>query len=605
MKIKHLLPLALLIIAFSKTNSQSVDDIINNYISAIGGYDLFNSINTYKVIYKTEFKSSQKSANTCDTLYFKKPDKYFQKGSVEMGSDGQDYFFYSAYDNKYYIPKLVKKNCAEYVNIIDPAYYLIKYYKSGLTMDFTGIKKYNSNDDAYVLKLINDCGTFEYYIDINSYLLNKISISKEGVVTNRILSDYRSVDGYMIPFQSDYSEKELTYKLTISGIQLNQELSDDIFRLSEKNFVYPLFDYSDSIKVSQSVIKKYYGNVPDTGDAPAQINFLEISEGSLKEKFNTFVREKILELLNKGTQISVWKLPCGYGDYRDLEDALQKFSEGYTDGNDCYDLSLDMSLNFVGRKYISVILNEGVCYGNHPYQSQSFFLLDESTLKQYYLDDIFNPGYESTLKNLLFKSLQKTENDKKGITEQAMFDFAKQNNNFYFNSRGLCFSYSPGEISYYAAGNYDLEIQYGELGGILKDEFKQLSGTYARYLTPKSNRIITQNHIWFGEENIIDTYVDFYNAEKAENPPICINCKEITENLKCPKNLIKTNFDVSVRLNVDYKGLINEYFGVILYGPDEIYEEVSKALTRLKFKPAVYYNEPTDCFITIPVKLSN
>jgi len=590
----------ILLITFSDIYPQSVDDIVKKFINVLGGTEIINSVKTYKLLYKKTLQNQESFSEQYDTVLLKKPNKSIEFGDVLNGYDSEYYYYTYKGDKTVYYNKLPSSSsCYLRINFYDPSVFFINTYKEGRKITYSGIKNSECySNEAYVLTFKDTCGLFEYYFDKNNYYLVKVisPLYKESVNYD----DYRSVNGYLLPYHIRYTNNSWDLNKYLTDVSLNSELDDDIFKLPENSINSDLpFCYRDTIKLSQVTLNKYFNNLPDTGYAPASIVFLEAYGGSLKDKFNTFLREKILSFINEDEDMGVWELPGGYNDYSDLESFLQIFVDNYNNLA-CYDFGLNMSLEFLGNDYIAIFLYKDVCYGNHPYLSQKLYFLNESNFDLLLIDDLFVTGYEKTLQTLMYKKFLKTEFDHKGINKKILFNYVKNNNNFYFTSRGICFSFAPGDISYYAAGGFDIIISYEEMNDILNEKFKSLEGIPSRKMTNGANRIITNNHTWIGD-GITDDNMSFFNSDKdVSKPPECTNLKEVMKNIKCKNNYIEFPKKFSLRLYITSEGKIDETFGVILYGPDEFYECIIKpSLKYLKFKPALTDNVPVNCFTVL------
>ena len=110
--------------------------------------------------------------------------------------------------------------------------------------------------------------------------------------------------------------------------------------------------------------------------------------------------------------------------------------------------------------------------GAHGINQRLVMNFDRKTGEQIELKDVFVPGFEQTLNNILLKALMaetgsKNENDlrEKGYL-YSMDMFAPAN--FVLGKNSIAFIYNPYEIAPYAMGMTELELTYDELKSILK-----------------------------------------------------------------------------------------------------------------------------------------
>lgn len=98
--------------------------------------------------------------------------------------------------------------------------------------------------------------------------------------------------------------------------------------------------------------------------------------------------------------------------------------------------------------------------------------IDTNNRKIISLRDIFVPGFEHELNELIVKNLCKKFKVKnlKELNEQTVFMGIDvyPSDNFIINEDGITFIYSPDEIAYHAAGEIRVEISNSELENILK-----------------------------------------------------------------------------------------------------------------------------------------
>lgn len=133
------------------------------------------------------------------------------------------------------------------------------------------------------------------------------------------------------------------------------------------------------------------------------------------------------------------------------------------------------------KSYLKEARNGVLCYaydmdsyegGAHSTTLSSMVNFDIKTGKQITLKDIFAPGYESPLNDLLLNALQK----KKGVKDiEGLHNmgyllstdiYAPEN--FILEDNGITFIYNPYEIAPYALGATDITISNSDLKKILK-----------------------------------------------------------------------------------------------------------------------------------------
>lgn len=140
-----------------------------------------------------------------------------------------------------------------------------------------------------------------------------------------------------------------------------------------------------------------------------------------------------------------------YNYYYDLKTDAQKGKEGI--------------INYV----IEMNSYEGGAHGNHVNTYLNFYA---ETGRLVTLDDLFAPGYESSLNEILLKSLMKQAEvasiealQEKGYLLSCEMYPSK---NFLLKDDGMEFLYNAYEIAPYVVGVTVLKIPYGDLADLLK-----------------------------------------------------------------------------------------------------------------------------------------
>lgn len=130
---------------------------------------------------------------------------------------------------------------------------LITYKEKGLSLKLIGRQKLASKD-LYHLKLSGKAtGSLHYYFDVHTFLLDRIISENHGSHHEDIYSDYRKVNGIMVPFSdemrwwavkddpqledeaasSKIAGPEGKQKQLIQKIEINVPLDDSLFSLPQ------------------------------------------------------------------------------------------------------------------------------------------------------------------------------------------------------------------------------------------------------------------------------------------------------------------------------------------------------------------------------------
>ncbi|MBE2255533.1 MAG: DUF3298 domain-containing protein [Ignavibacteria bacterium] len=108
--------------------------------------------------------------------------------------------------------------------------------------------------------------------------------------------------------------------------------------------------------------------------------------------------------------------------------------------------------------------------GAHPNTVTNFMNFDMKTGKVLSLNDIFKPGFESKINQILVSEFRKKNNLKPNapLTDGGLFENSlTYNNNFAFTKEGFMFYYNNYEIAPYVMGPQVFVIPYSEISDLM------------------------------------------------------------------------------------------------------------------------------------------
>ena len=206
-------------------------DVINNYISAIGGADKI-----YNIIDRTTImRGSVQGINITIVSYQKAPNKIKQQ--IKAGTNEQVIIFngekaiMKMAGEKQEIPaaELEKLKYEATITLLtDPEHY-------GIQLNSEGIEKVE-NKDAYKVIMTLPSGTkWTQYYDIESGLKlkeQKFINSPMGLFQQEIIyEDYRETEGILYPFKIRQSIGTQNMEFTVSSIKINTGITDREFEI--------------------------------------------------------------------------------------------------------------------------------------------------------------------------------------------------------------------------------------------------------------------------------------------------------------------------------------------------------------------------------------
>ena len=235
---RKVLPLLALLLMALPVSAQSVDDVINNYITARGGLEKIKSVKTERVAGTISFGPD---ADGPFVVQRKRP----LKMHMEITLNGQTLI--RVFDGKAagwiynpFTPNASVKpmSDAELNNIFEEADFdgpFVDYKEKGNKIEYAGKDEIQGNP-AYKLKLTSKDGDVSYfYFDVSTALLLKWEgnrkINEKDVPWESFFHDFREVNGLKYPFlvESDAPGTDQTQRITASKIEVNLPLDDSLF----------------------------------------------------------------------------------------------------------------------------------------------------------------------------------------------------------------------------------------------------------------------------------------------------------------------------------------------------------------------------------------
>ncbi|MEP7233042.1 MAG: outer membrane lipoprotein-sorting protein [Ginsengibacter sp.] len=229
----------LAIVFFQFTTAQSVDDIINQYITARGGIDKLNSIQSIYLEGTRQMMGSE-----VEVKVIKVEGKLFRTDFEFGGNHGYTIvtpdkgwsYIPMRSDKPNEIPAPVLKSMQTQLDIAGP---LVNYKSKGYQAELKGKENINGND-AYNIQLTSADGkNINYYIDTKTSLLVQTRQMSEGgrngggqpkeIVTN--FKDYTEVNGIKFP-QTIVTEGEGMGggAMTFDKIEINVPVDEKMYK---------------------------------------------------------------------------------------------------------------------------------------------------------------------------------------------------------------------------------------------------------------------------------------------------------------------------------------------------------------------------------------
>lgn len=229
-----------LLLASFYCKSQTVDEVISNYITFTGGEQQWKKIQTIT----TSGTYNYGGIVFPFTAYSKAPNLYkyivpFQGKYFEQAFDGKTGWKIDAFKGETKKTVLDGKAASTMMNEADVELEMpfINYKQKGHQATLQGTDTVNGKDCFKVKFITANADTSTYFFNKNDYaLVKKQAVSKNTELEKSMLdifyTDYRNVEGIKIPFmQTHKANGQTILTITIEKAELNKPVKDEEFRL--------------------------------------------------------------------------------------------------------------------------------------------------------------------------------------------------------------------------------------------------------------------------------------------------------------------------------------------------------------------------------------
>lgn len=217
--------------------AQNVDEIIEKNIEARGGYARIKAVNTMQAT----IKLNQQGMKMAATLTQKRPNKLHLKAAIQgqtmvMSYDGEMAWWIFPFMGNPDPQKMPEDQAKDFTNDADIDGPLVDYKEKGHKIELVG-KEDMEGTDVYRLKVTLKNGDVrhifidaEYYLELKQIIKTKVQGNE--VEAETFLSDYKEVDGLMVPFSIETKVNGQTQMhIVIDKIELNGKIKDELFKM--------------------------------------------------------------------------------------------------------------------------------------------------------------------------------------------------------------------------------------------------------------------------------------------------------------------------------------------------------------------------------------
>ncbi len=237
MKTNKLLVATLAAFVSISSYAQTVDEIVDKHIAAMGGADKLKGVSTI-VIERTLAVQSMEIPNKTTVVVGKAlrtESSVMGNSMVQVVEGATGWMIRPAMmggtgDPEDMPAEMVKQQSGQ----LDPFGELYNYKEKGNKVELVGKEKVEK-DDAYHLKVTTKDGqVMEQYIDANTFMLTKLKTTINGQDGEIMFSDYKEVEGIKMANTMDMTSQMGALTFITNKVTVNAKVDESIFKKPTK-----------------------------------------------------------------------------------------------------------------------------------------------------------------------------------------------------------------------------------------------------------------------------------------------------------------------------------------------------------------------------------
>lgn len=222
----------------ASTFAQTVDELVDKHVAALGGADKLAGVKTMVVERSLSVNGMQIPSKTTMIVgkAMRSESSVMGNSMIQVIDGGTGWMIRPAMmggtgDPEDMPADMLKQQAGQ----LDPFGALVNYKDKGNKVELVGKEKVDGKD-AYHLKVTTKDGeAFDEYLDANTYLLSKLVRNMNGQTGEIAFSDYKPVEGIQIAQTMEIVGGQMgTLSFTTDKVQINPPVDESIFKKGAK-----------------------------------------------------------------------------------------------------------------------------------------------------------------------------------------------------------------------------------------------------------------------------------------------------------------------------------------------------------------------------------
>lgn len=218
----------------ASTFAQTVDEIVDKHVAALGGMDKIKAVNT--VITERSLAVQGMEIPTKTILVVGKSlrneSTIMGNSMVQVVDDSKGWMIRPAQMGGTGEPEdMPADQLKQQIASLDPFGGLVNYKEKGNKVELVGKEKLDKKD-VYHLKVTSKEGTsMDEYLDAETFLVSKVKVDMNGQSGEIELSDYKEVEGVKFPNTMDITNAQMgTMSFITNKVSVNTPVDAAVFK---------------------------------------------------------------------------------------------------------------------------------------------------------------------------------------------------------------------------------------------------------------------------------------------------------------------------------------------------------------------------------------
>ncbi|MCF2499277.1 outer membrane lipoprotein-sorting protein [Dyadobacter chenhuakuii] len=218
----------------ASTFAQTVDEIVDKHVAALGGMDKIKAVNT--VITERSLAVQGMEIPTKTILVVGKSlrneSTIMGNSMVQVVDDSKGWMIRPAQMGGTGEPEdMPADQLKQQIASLDPFGGLVNYKEKGNKVELVGKEKLDKKD-VYHLKVTSKEGTsMDEYLDAETFLVSKVKVDMNGQSGEIELSDYKEVEGVKFPNTMDITNAQMgTMSFITNKVSVNTPVDSAVFK---------------------------------------------------------------------------------------------------------------------------------------------------------------------------------------------------------------------------------------------------------------------------------------------------------------------------------------------------------------------------------------